>query len=517
MPPRSLLSSIVIAGVAAAPLFTTPSTVNAQGLIDFLWGGGEEWGGKRQVVAFSSQFTPGQIIVSFGDRRLYLITRQGQAISYPIAVPREQSRWQGTTSVSDKRVNPSWRPTPDMFKENPKLPSWVPGGHPMNPLGVRALYLGASTYRIHGTDAPWTIGQAVSKGCIRMFNEDVLDLYPRVPVGMKVTVTWQRFNTQAVASYEGSDDPGPHRYGLSGYVNPPRGRMRPLDPMPPIDQIDELEQAQTAAVRMDDTMAPVAAPPETPRKRKPSSDKQPAESAKPGEAPKSASKTGEAAKAAAHKPTDAPKSAAAPKTAEPAKAADHSKPAPTKPGEPAKSNGSAKAADPVKPTETKPTESKNADASKPAQTKVADRAPPTETAKPGTVKSPDSSAKIAPVKTPDAPQGPQSRPAVASKPADAPKAVNQSKPDGAHKTAATYPADAKPAAEKASQSKPATATSSAASDAIAAAQKAAEAAARAAEAARKAADAAKKAADDAKKASSAGKEPEKASSKSAAL
>ena len=200
MPPRSLLSSIVLAGVAAAPLFTTPSTVNAQGLIDFLWGGGEEWGGKRQTVAFSSQFTPGQIIVSFGDRRLYLITRQGQAISYPIAVPREQSRWQGTTSVSEKRINPSWRPTPDMFKENPKLPSWVPGGHPMNPLGVRALYLGASTYRIHGTDAPWTIGQAVSKGCIRMFNEDVLDLYPRVPVGMKVTVTWQQFNTQAVAS-----------------------------------------------------------------------------------------------------------------------------------------------------------------------------------------------------------------------------------------------------------------------------------------------------------------------------
>ena len=139
-----------------------------------------------------------------------------------------------------------------MFKENPKLPSWVPGGHPMNPLGVRALYLGASTYRIHGTDAPWTIGQAVSKGCIRMFNEDVLDLYPRVPVGMKVTVTWQQFNTQAVASNAEADDPAPHRYGISGYVNPPRGRMRPLDPMPPIDQIDELEQAQTAAVRMDD-------------------------------------------------------------------------------------------------------------------------------------------------------------------------------------------------------------------------------------------------------------------------
>lgn len=80
-----------------------------------------------------------------------------------------------------------------MRRENPKLPAFVPGGHPLNPLGVRALYLGGTMYRIHGTDAPWTIGTAVSKGCIRMYNEDVLDLYPRVPVGTRVTVTWQRF------------------------------------------------------------------------------------------------------------------------------------------------------------------------------------------------------------------------------------------------------------------------------------------------------------------------------------
>ncbi len=121
------------------------------------------------------------------------MTRPGQAISYPIAIPREQDRWQGVTKVTDKRVNPSWRPTPSMLKENPRLPSWVPGGHPMNPLGVRALYLGSSAYRIHGTDAPWTIGTAASKGCIRMYNKDVLDLYPQVKVGTKVTVTWERF------------------------------------------------------------------------------------------------------------------------------------------------------------------------------------------------------------------------------------------------------------------------------------------------------------------------------------
>ena len=190
-----------LAGVAAVTVTASyAATAQAQDLIDFLWGGGEEWGGGRQTVTFDPQYRPNQIIVSFGDRRLYLITKPGTAISYPIAAPREQSRWQGKTSVTMKKENPSWTPTPDMFKENPKLPSWVPGGHPMNPLGVRAMYLGTSTYRIHGTDAPWTIGQAVSKGCIRMFNEDVLDLYPRVPVGMVVTVTWERFKTSAASS-----------------------------------------------------------------------------------------------------------------------------------------------------------------------------------------------------------------------------------------------------------------------------------------------------------------------------
>ncbi len=87
-----------------------------------------------------------------------------------------------------------------MRAENPRLPMWVPGGHPLNPLGVRALYLGSSAYRIHGTDAPWTIGSAVSKGCIRMFNQDVLDLYPRIKVGTKVTVTWNRYSSTPVAA-----------------------------------------------------------------------------------------------------------------------------------------------------------------------------------------------------------------------------------------------------------------------------------------------------------------------------
>ena len=164
-------------------------------------------GRQTPVRAVRLAIHPGQIIVSFGDRRLYHIIKPGTAMSYPIAVPREKSRWSGVTTVSMKRENPDWTPTPEMFKENPRLPPWVPGGHPMNPLGNRAMYLGASTYRIHGTDAPWTIGQAVSKGCIRMFNEDVQALYPQVKVGTKVTVTWQRFNGQG--GIAGTDQPPP--------------------------------------------------------------------------------------------------------------------------------------------------------------------------------------------------------------------------------------------------------------------------------------------------------------------
>lgn len=194
------LRGLAFAAASLLSVVAAPQSASAQGLVEFLWGGGADWGGGRQTVSFNSQYKPGQVIVSFGDRRLYLVTQPGTALSYPIAVPRDQSRWQGTTFVSQKRVNPSWTPTPEMRRENPRLPSWVPGGHPMNPLGNRALYLGSSTYRIHGTDAPWTIGQAVSKGCVRMYNEDVLDVYNRVPVGARVTVTWQKFSGSATAS-----------------------------------------------------------------------------------------------------------------------------------------------------------------------------------------------------------------------------------------------------------------------------------------------------------------------------
>ena len=187
---KFMRSAAMFAALALAGTSIGATSASAQDLFSFLWSGG-----SREVLSFSPKYSPGQVIVSFGDRKLYYIARRGEAISYPIAVPRAQSRWSGVTHVSQKRVNPGWTPTPEMRRENPKLPTHVPGGHPLNPLGVRALYLGSSMYRIHGTDAPWTIGTAVSKGCIRMYNEDVIDLYPRVRVGARVTVTWKKFTT----------------------------------------------------------------------------------------------------------------------------------------------------------------------------------------------------------------------------------------------------------------------------------------------------------------------------------
>lgn len=131
----------------------------------------------------------GEIHISLVDRRLYHVHERGRAISYPIATPRDQDLWDGTQVVTAKRVNPSWRPTPTMHRENPRLPTFVPGCHRFNAMGARALHLGHTYYRIHGTDAPWLIGQNVSKGCIRMLDPHVIELFDAVPVGTKVTVT----------------------------------------------------------------------------------------------------------------------------------------------------------------------------------------------------------------------------------------------------------------------------------------------------------------------------------------
>ncbi len=233
---NSAVRAWMTAAVAGLALAAIPPEAKAAGFFDNLWGGDAQSGGERHLVSFNQQYTPGQLIVSFGDRRLYHVIKPGQAMSYPIAVPREKSRWAGVTSVTMKRENPDWTPTAEMRAENPRLPPWVPGGHPMNPLGNRAMYLGSSTYRIHGTDAPWTIGQAVSKGCIRMFNQDVADLYPRIAVGTKVTVTWDRFNSDNLAWVKPMPQPRvqpPYGSQSSAYfrprtvVVPPRRMMLP--------------------------------------------------------------------------------------------------------------------------------------------------------------------------------------------------------------------------------------------------------------------------------------------------
>lgn len=169
----------------------------------------------RPTVGFDPKFRTGEIVVSFADRRLYHVQKPGIAVSYPIAVPRSQSRWSGVETISQKRINPPWTPTPAMRRENPRLPSWVPGGHPMNPMGVRGLYLGQTSYRIHGTDAPWTIGQDVSKGCIRMLNEHVIELYDRTPVGTKVTVTWNSYVNYGNRARVATDNIPQHRQGSS--------------------------------------------------------------------------------------------------------------------------------------------------------------------------------------------------------------------------------------------------------------------------------------------------------------
>ena len=141
----------------------------------------------RQLVAIDSRYKPNTILISTEERRLYYVTGKGEAIQYAVGVGRPGFEWGGTLPITRKREWPDWRPPAEMLQRRPDLPRWMAGG-PDNPLGARALYLGGSLYRIHGSNEPETIGQAVSSGCIRMTNDDVMDLYDRVKVGTKVVV-----------------------------------------------------------------------------------------------------------------------------------------------------------------------------------------------------------------------------------------------------------------------------------------------------------------------------------------
>jgi len=142
---------------------------------------------RKQSVLYRTEQPAGTIIVNTADRYLYLIMGNGIAMRYGVGVGRDGFQWGGTHAISKKAEWPDWTPPPEMIARQPYLPRWMAGG-PGNPLGARALYIGATIYRIHGTNAPETIGQAVSSGCFRMVNEDVIDLYSRVPLGTKVMV-----------------------------------------------------------------------------------------------------------------------------------------------------------------------------------------------------------------------------------------------------------------------------------------------------------------------------------------
>ncbi|MCP3464347.1 MULTISPECIES: L,D-transpeptidase [unclassified Bradyrhizobium] len=142
---------------------------------------------RRQVVSYATREAPGTIIIDTPNTYLYYVLGNGQAMRYGIGVGRDGFTWSGVQSVTKKAEWPDWTPPPEMIARQPYLPRHMAGG-PGNPLGARAMYLGGTVYRIHGTNAPETIGKHVSSGCIRLTNQDVTDLYSRVNVGTKVVV-----------------------------------------------------------------------------------------------------------------------------------------------------------------------------------------------------------------------------------------------------------------------------------------------------------------------------------------
>jgi lipoprotein-anchoring transpeptidase ErfK/SrfK len=142
---------------------------------------------KKEVVSYETTLKPGSIVIETGERRLYLVLDGGKAMKYGIGVGRDGFTWSGTNRITRKAEWPGWTPPAQMRKRVPDLPAYMPGG-PNNPLGARAMYIGSTLYRVHGTSDPSSIGQAVSSGCIRLTNDDVADLYERVNVGATIVV-----------------------------------------------------------------------------------------------------------------------------------------------------------------------------------------------------------------------------------------------------------------------------------------------------------------------------------------
>lgn len=141
----------------------------------------------REVVAFSG-YRPGTIVVRTSERELYFVIGNGQAVRYPVGVGRAGMAWHGQAYIAEKFIRPSWGPPPDIKRENPRIPDYIPGGSPNNPMGAAAMGLSRGNYAIHGTNNPASIGHFVSHGCIRMYNRDIMELYRQAPLGTQVVV-----------------------------------------------------------------------------------------------------------------------------------------------------------------------------------------------------------------------------------------------------------------------------------------------------------------------------------------
>jgi lipoprotein-anchoring transpeptidase ErfK/SrfK len=142
----------------------------------------------RTTVHYATRYSPGTIVVSTSERKLYLVQEGGMALRYGIGVGRIGFQWKGTHKITAKKENPEWTPPPEMIARQKDVPRHIKGGDPNNPLGTYAMYLGSTLYRIHGSSDPDSVGEAESSGCFRPRNEDVADLYKRVPVGTTVVV-----------------------------------------------------------------------------------------------------------------------------------------------------------------------------------------------------------------------------------------------------------------------------------------------------------------------------------------
>jgi lipoprotein-anchoring transpeptidase ErfK/SrfK len=143
---------------------------------------------RPDLVTFRG-YSPGTIVVKTSERRLYLVLDQERAVRYPVGVGKAGKRWAGTTHISGKYQHPAWSPPAEVKRDNPRIPDVIPGGSPANPMGVAAMTLAGGEYAIHGTNRPNSVGGFVSYGCVRMYNEDITDLYQRVSVGTPVVVT----------------------------------------------------------------------------------------------------------------------------------------------------------------------------------------------------------------------------------------------------------------------------------------------------------------------------------------